>query len=125
MPVIEDTRVRLSDLLKRELDPLYCRDGVLVAAGQRLAIGTVLGRVTATGRAVPVATGATDGSERPIGVLAVNVDTTDGEERAWVIARASVVALDSLVFGSGVAPADQPALVEALIDRGIVVRDAV
>lgn len=41
-------------------------------------IGTVLGRITATGKLVPVASAAVDGSEIPVGVLActVNLDNT-------------------------------------------------
>jgi len=48
MPEIKQG-LNLGDLLKYEAPNLYSRDRITVAAGQTLALGTVLGEVTASG----------------------------------------------------------------------------
>ena len=68
----------------------YCRDGlvldgelvskrVALAAGQNLLRGTVLGKVTATGKYVLSAADAVDGSQIPDVVLAEDTDATAGD----------------------------------------------
>jgi hypothetical protein len=60
-------------------------DSLVVASGQGvLARGTLLGLVTATGKAKVVSKSASDGSEKVYAVLAENVDTTNGDVLAPV-----------------------------------------
>jgi len=55
---------------------------LLNASGGELTypIGTLLGRIAATNKLVPMASGATDGSQFPVGVLAEEVTIADTEE---------------------------------------------
>lgn len=45
MPIINEPN-RLDDILRRELDPGFCREEVVVMQGQTLALGAVIGRRT-------------------------------------------------------------------------------
>ena len=65
MPVLHEP-ANLADLLKYEAPNLYSRDEVVVAASQTLALGAVVGRVTATREIValdPAATGESPATE--------------------------------------------------------------
>lgn len=46
-----------------------------------MSAGTVLGRIAATGKLVPLKSGAVDGSQYPVGILAEDVIVEDGESR--------------------------------------------
>ena len=49
MPALTQKNI-LGDLLKYEAPSLYSREQAVVASGQNLRLGTVVGRVTATGK---------------------------------------------------------------------------
>ena len=57
-----------------------------VASGQNLVAGTVIGVVTASGKAVACDTAASDGSQNPVAVLptAVDASAADSETHAYV-----------------------------------------
>ena len=59
----------LGDLLKYEAPNLYSRETDTVAAGQKLALGTVVGRDTTSTKLKAFDPDATDGSEIPIGIV--------------------------------------------------------
>lgn len=69
---------------------------IATAAGA-LAAGTVLGRITASGKLVPAAIGAGDGSETPVAILVEAVDATGGDVVAPVY-LAGEFNLDWLVY---------------------------
>ncbi|MFT8785453.1 head decoration protein [Gluconobacter oxydans] len=55
-------------------------DNVTLASGNGIvARGTALGLVTATGKYIPSASAATDGSQTPVAILADTYDTTSGD----------------------------------------------
>jgi hypothetical protein len=61
--------------------------GVLLASGHGVvAKGTVLGKVTATGKFIPYLTGATDGSQTAVCILDNDQDTTSSDvgASAWI-----------------------------------------
>ena len=69
--------LNLGDLLKYEEDCLhYSREVATVAAGQKLTLGSVVGRETATGKLRQLDALAVDGRQTPVGVLLVDVDAT-------------------------------------------------
>ncbi len=123
MPVIVQTN-NLGDVLKYEAPNLYSREAVVVAAGQNLAIGTVLGRKAADGKLHALAPAATDGTETAFGVLATDTDATlIDREDAILVARHAIVARNGLIWPAGIT-APQKAIAEAqLTDIGILVRD--
>ncbi len=93
MPVLHEP-VHLSDLLKYEAPNLYSRDEVVVGAGQSLALGAVVGRVTATGEIKALDPAAVDGSDVVAGVLIEAITTSATERR-----RSVIVARHAIVFG--------------------------
>lgn len=63
-----------------------------------LAAGTVMGRVAATGNLKPLASGASDGSQYPVGILADDYAVEEGEDQEVAICVAGDVDQNKLVF---------------------------
>ena len=55
-----------------------------IGGGAALAKGTIMGRITATGKLVAYAAANSDGSENPIGVLMEAADASAGDVKAVV-----------------------------------------
>ena len=124
MPSITEPK-DLGDLLKYEAPNLYSRDRVTVASGQTLALGTVVGVVTATSKLKALDPAATDGTEIARGVIANEVDAALADrDDGLLIARHALVARNALVWPSGIT-AELKAAAEAQLKAiGILVRDA-
>lgn len=114
----------LGDLLKYEEDCLhYSREVATVAAGQKLALGSVVGRETVTGKLKQLDPLATDGSATPVGVLLVDVDATLIDvEGALLLNRHAVLASNCVVWPVGIAALDQAAATQTLTALGILIR---
>lgn len=124
MPSITEPK-NLGDLLKYEAPNLYSRDRVTVASGQTLALGTVVGVVTATSKLKALDPAATDGTEIARGVIANDVDAALADrDDGLLIARHALVARNALVWPSGIT-AELKAAAEAQLKAiGVLVRDA-
>ncbi len=124
MPVITQTN-NLGDLLKYEAPNLYSRETAVIAAGQHLALGTVLSRKTADGKLYAVAPGASDGTETAVGVLATDTDATlVDREDAVLIARHAIVSRHAVIWPAGITPAQKASAEATLGVLGILVRHA-
>ena len=124
MPVMTQSK-NLGDVLKYEAPNLYSREAAVVAAGQNLAIGTVLGRKTADGKLHALAPAANDGTEAAIGVLATDTDATlIDREDALLIARHAIVARNGLIWPTGISASQKAAATAQLTALGILVRDS-
>lgn len=122
MPVISQTH-NLGDLLKYEASHLYSREAVTLAAGQNLAIGTVLSRKTADGKYYALAPSATDGTETVVGILATDTDATlIDREDALLIARHAIVARHALIWPVGITAVKKAAAEAQLVALGILPR---
>jgi len=110
----------LSDVLLYEVNPRWSRKrvvvGVLAAAA---AIGTVLGKVTATGVYVPLDLAANDGSEDAAAVLAEHLDISADEQLAIVIKRGAGVNAGTVVWPVGITTNQKAAAVAQLEALGI------
>lgn len=96
------------------------RDAVTIAAGAGLLQpGTVLGKITASGKFTPATDAAADGSETAAAVLAYAVDATGADAPGVVIARAAQVKKPKLVYDAGATEADMD---EGLVGAGIIPR---
>jgi hypothetical protein len=119
----------LGDLLKFELNANYCREAVTLKAGTNYALGSVLGKITASGkyRLSPAAQVAGDeGAETAVAVLLEAVDATAGDKIGLIAARGpAIVSKAALVFDASV---DQPAEKDAkhgqLAAAGVVPRES-
>lgn len=118
----------LGDLLKYELNASFCRETVTLKAGTNYALGSVLGKITASGkyRLSPAAVVAGDeGAETAVAVLIAAVDATAADKSGLVVARGpAIVSKDALVFDASVNDAAKKATKRGqLAAAGIVPRD--
>jgi hypothetical protein len=115
----------LGDLLKYEAPNLYSREAVTIAAGQNLALGTVLGRNTADGKCHALTPGATDGTETAIGVLATDTDARlIDREDAIRVARHAILARVAVIWPAGITPPQKTAAAAQLEALGILIRES-
>ena len=113
----------LGDLLKYEEGSLhYSRQVATVAAGRNLELGSVVGRVTASGRLKRLDPAATDGTQVPVGLLlqAVNASLIEIPDML-LLSRHAVVALNAVVWPAGITAPDKLAAVESLERLGILI----
>lgn len=93
------------EFLLSEADGMRARDQetVTVAGGVALPSGTVLGRITATGKLVKYDdAGTDDGRRTAVGVLGYGLDGVNGDYKALVFTRDCEVNGAMLNGGSGV-----------------------
>lgn len=125
MPVLTEA-INLGDLLKYEAPNLYSRDLVTIAAGENLALGTVLGVVTETGKAKALDPEAEDGTEEAAGVLLVSIDASLNDRVDGVqLVRHAVVADHALAWPSEITAPQKAAAIAQLKALGVLVRHAV
>lgn len=117
----------LGDLLKYELNASYGRETVTLKAGTLYPLGSVLGRITASGkyRLSPAAEVVGDeGAETAVAVLLEAVDATEADATGLVAARGPVILSEAaLVFDASVdQTAEKNAKKADLAAAGLVVR---
>lgn len=91
------------------------RKGTILSGQGVLVRGTLLGKITASGKWVKSLSASSDGSQDPRGILLHDVDATSADAEA-IIARAGDFAIAGITFGTGHTAASVD---DALIDRGI------
>jgi hypothetical protein len=91
---------------------------VTVAGAVALPSGQVLGKITATGKYVAYASGATDGSQTAVAVLGTPLDGVNGDYKALVFSRYCEVIGDRLDGGT----APNATVIGELAAVGIIVR---
>lgn len=122
MPVLHEP-TNLADLLKYEAPNLYSRDEVIVAVGQTLALGAVVGRITASREIVALDPAANDGREIAAGVLIEAITTTATERRrSLIVARHAIVFGGALVFAPTLTAEQTAAALAQLATLGVLVR---
>lgn len=122
MPVLHES-ANLGDLLKYEAPNLYSRDEVVVAAGQTLALGAVVGRLTATREIAAFDPGAEDGREIAAGVLIEAITTSATERRrSLIVSRHAIVFGGALVFATTLTAEQTAAALAQLAALGVLVR---
>lgn len=118
----------LGDLLKYELNASYCREAVTLKGGASYPLGSVLGRITASGKyrlAPAAAVTGDEGAEVAVAVLIEAVDATAGDSTGLVVARGpAIVSRAALVLDASVDDSAKTAAKHAeLSAAGIVPRD--
>lgn len=122
MPALTKTN-NLGDLLKYEAPSLYSREQAVVASGQNLRLGTVVGRVSATGKLKALNPDARDGTEIAAGVLGSDIDATLADRKdALLIARHAIVARVALLWPAAITPEKKATAEAQLAALGILVR---
>lgn len=101
MPIITSAMFRPAEFILSEASGQRSRENITVTqAGAALKSGTVLGKITASGKYVPYATGASNGSQVAAGILYSPLAAATGDVKAvgfvrsCEVIRAALVGLD-------------------------------
>ncbi|WP_316150059.1 head decoration protein [Cupriavidus sp. BIC8F] len=117
MPTTYTEGLHTAEFLLSEAEGMYSREQVtLAAAAAALTAGTLLGKITATGKYVAYADGATDGSQVAVAILYAAAPDLAADQKVTVIARAAEV------YSAALVGLDAPARAD-LATAGIVIRD--
>jgi len=112
---------RTAGFIVSEANAFRSREEVTVdATGGALEPGTILGKVTASGKYVRHAAGASDGSEAEAGILFSSIGAE--EATRTIIARDAEVAASELTYEAGADAAQKTTSNGALASLGIIVR---
>ena len=113
------------EYLVSEANGSRSRETVTFAQGAaKVTACTVMGLVAASGKYVPFAPTANDGSQNAAGISYDNVDVTTGDRSAVITARASEVNASDLVWGTATAAQIAAAKLQ-LAALGIICRTAI
>lgn len=98
------------------------RDKAVLLAGQILIAGTVLGRITDSGKYVLHDPDATDGSQTAVAVLLADCTTSGADAPALILARLAEVKSALLTFKSGITAPQKAIALADLASQNIVAR---
>lgn len=132
MPIIATDTPRLSNLVKHEYEPSlgFCRAVVTVneAAATTYQVGTVLGKVTASGKYVVAKETAVDGSEVPAAVVIEDksVAATTDTKVLTIVRGNAILSKGALVLDATYNDAaKKQAVYDALEAKNILVNETV
>ena len=126
MPVLTEPP-SMGDVLKYEVNPNYTREVIPLQLGLSYPAGSVLGRITASGKyTLSPATGA-DGSQTAVAVLIYPVNATLADAVGIVVTRGpAIVSRAALAYEATVNDAAKiAAKITQLAAVGIIARDGV
>ena len=126
MPVLTD-QPSMGDVLKYEVNPNYTREVITLLQGQPYPVGSVLGKITASGKYKMATSGGNDGAQTAIAVLLYAVDATLADAIGIVLVRGpAIVSRAGLAYDTTVDDAAKLATkIGQLAAAGIIARDGV
>jgi hypothetical protein len=95
-------------------------DSITILSGRSLALGAVLGKVTANGKYKEWDPVAVDGSQTVAGILTAAVDATAADAKGVAMLRMAVVKANGLVWKAGLTGAQITTGVGGLASIGIM-----
>lgn len=107
---IQAERMHAGEFIVSKGNGSISREGITVLSGQVLVAGTVVGKITASGKYKDYDNAAADGSEVAAGILYDGVDATAADAKGVLFARLGEVAGDSLTGNDANGTADLLAL---------------
>jgi hypothetical protein len=111
------------EVLLSEANGTLSREQITVASGAgALAAGTILGKVTASGKYIAYDDDNVDGSEVAAAVLLYATDATSADVAAVVIARQAEVKADKIVWATTNDTGDKAAGIVDLAAKNIIIR---
>ena len=93
-----------------------------LAAGQNLAAGAVLGKITASGAYTAFAPAAVDGSQTAAAILYAATDATTAAKNVTLVVRDAEVNGKVLVWPAGTTTAQKDAAQASLLGAGLLIR---
>lgn len=109
------------EFLLSEANGERSRDVVIITGGNYKA-GTVLAKVTASGKYTEHDPDGSGGIETAAGVLGYDVDASSADHTGVAFVRDCEVSDEVLVFIDGIAAGDRDDAIDALSDKGIIAR---
>lgn len=123
MPVLTKGLRPTAHYLVSEANGFRSREVGIIASGSgKLDAGAVLGRVTASKKLVPLAPGASDGSQTAVAILYEACDATSADVRRTTTARDAEVQAAVLVWPVGTTDNQKTAALAQLAALGIAAR---
>lgn len=92
---------------------LLLDESITLLSGQNLVRGALLGRITASGKYVLSLAAASDGSQNPVAILAVDTNATGGDRVTPAYFRGDFQA-DAVTYGTGHTAASTKTALRAL-----------
>ena len=112
----------MGDVLKYSENPNYTNESVTLLTGTSYKVGSVLGKITASGKYKLAAVGAVDGSAVAVAVLLTATDATAGDATGVILARGpAIVSKAALVFDATVNDAPKTATKHAELTTALIV----
>jgi len=112
-----------ADIVKDEGKNRFSRDTDTLASGSGLVkIGTVLGKVTASGKFKPLALAASDGTQLAGAIILQAADATSADQSVVNLKRRAQVVLQELVWPAGITDPQKKTAIEQLAALGIIAR---
>lgn len=123
MATLTEGRVTAAYILS-EASGMRSRDNAKIGSGAgKVEPGAILGKVTASGKFVPHAPAAADGSQTAVAILYSAVDATGADAPCVITARDSEVKKDELIYNAATdTQAEKDAVHASLAANGIIVR---
>jgi hypothetical protein len=115
----------LGDVLKYEVNPNYTRETITLLAGIPYPVGSVLGRITASGKYKLATSGGSDGAQTAGAVLLYAVDATLADATGIIVVRGpAIVSRAALAYDATVDDAAKiTTKIGQLAAAGIIARD--
>lgn len=112
-----------TDIVKDEGANRFSRDEDILASGSGVVkIGTVLGKVTASGKFKPHAPGASDGTQHAAAIILETTDATSADQIVVTLKRRAQVVTQNLVWPDAITANQKVTGIAALEALGIVAR---
>ncbi len=112
----------MGDVLKYSENPNYTNESVTLLTGTNYKLGSVLGKITASGKYKLAAVGAVDGSAVAVAVLLTATDATTSDVTGVILARGpAIVSKAALVFDATVNDAPKTATKHAELTAALIV----
>jgi hypothetical protein len=112
-----------TDVVKDEGKNRFSRDEDTLASGSGVVVtGTVLGKVTASGKFKPLAPAATDGTQTAAAIILQYANATGADVRVVNLKRRAQVVLQALVWPAGITDGQKAAALTQLELLGIKAR---
>lgn len=113
---------RTGEFLASEANGTRSREIVIIASGNSVKAGAVLGKIAASGKYVAVAPGASDGSEDAVAVAYDDCDASAADQSVTAIVRDAEVKTAALVWEAGVDAGEQTVAIAQLAALRIIAR---
>lgn len=120
MTVLNETN-HAGEFMVSEANGTRSRDAGVLASGEDLVAGTVVGKVAASGKFAQHDPSASDGSESASAILFAGVDASTADAPCVVIARDAEVNGGEIVWPDGIAAQDKTDGIAFLATVGIKV----